>query len=79
MLVAAERRDAPPLHAALAGLRAPCGFLVGPEGGFDRPELDDLARRPFVTLTTLGPRILRAETALVAGLGAISLSLDVQG
>lgn len=78
LLVAAERRDAPPLHAVLAGLRAPCGFLVGPEGGFDRPELDDLARRPFVTLTTLGPRILRAETALVAGLGAISLSLDVQ-
>jgi len=79
LLVAAERRDAPPLHTLLAGLRAPCGFLVGPEGGFDRVELDDLARRPFVTLATLGPRILRAETALVAGLGAIALSLDVQG
>lgn len=79
LIVAAERREARPLHAILAGLHAPCGFLVGPEGGFDRAELDDLARRPFVTLATLGPRILRAETALVAGLGAISLSLDVQG
>ncbi|MDB5415377.1 MAG: rRNA ((1498)-N(3))-methyltransferase [Rubritepida sp.] len=78
LIVAAERRDAPPLHARLADLRAPCGFLVGPEGGFDRAELDDLARRPFVTLATLGPRILRAETALVAGLGAISFSLDAQ-
>ncbi|MBS7811063.1 RsmE family RNA methyltransferase [Roseococcus pinisoli] len=76
LLVAAERRDAPPLHALLSGTHAPCGFLVGPEGGFDRAELDDLARRPFVTLATLGPRILRAETALVAGLGAISFSLD---
>lgn len=79
LIVAAERREAVPLHAVLAGLHAPCGFLVGPEGGFDRPELDDLARRPFVTLATLGPRILRAETALVAGLGAISFSLDVPG
>jgi 16S rRNA (uracil1498-N3)-methyltransferase len=79
LLVAAERRDAPPIHSLLNGLRPPCGFLVGPEGGFDRAELDDLARRPFVTLATLGPRILRAETALVAGLGAISFALDVQG
>lgn len=78
LLVGAERREAAPLHSVLAGLRAPCGFLTGPEGGFDRAELDDLARRPFVTLATLGPRILRAETAVVAGLGAISFALDVQ-
>lgn len=76
LIVAAERRDAMPLHAHLAGLAAPCGYLVGPEGGFERVELDDLARRPFVSLATLGPRILRAETALVAGLGAIAFALD---
>lgn len=76
LLVAAERREARPLHDILERLTAPCGFLVGPEGGFERVELDDLARRPFVSLATLGPRILRAETALVAGLGAISLALD---
>jgi 16S rRNA (uracil1498-N3)-methyltransferase len=78
LVVAAERRDARPLHDILANLTAPCGFLVGPEGGFERAELDDLARRPFVSLATLGPRILRAETALVAGLGAISLALDAR-
>ncbi|UPY34959.1 RsmE family RNA methyltransferase [Sediminicoccus sp. KRV36] len=78
MLVAAERREAPRLHETLATLAAPCGFLVGPEGGFERAELDDLARRPFVSLATLGPRILRAETALVAGLGAISFALDAR-
>ncbi|MBS7791960.1 16S rRNA (uracil(1498)-N(3))-methyltransferase [Roseococcus sp. SDR] len=78
LLVAAERREARPLHDILETLTAPCGFLVGPEGGFERAELDDLARRPFVSLATLGPRILRAETALVAGLGAISLALDAR-
>jgi 16S rRNA (uracil1498-N3)-methyltransferase len=76
LIVAAERRDAAPLHDRLATLVAPCAFLVGPEGGFERAELDDLARRPFVSLASLGPRILRAETALVAGLAAISLALD---
>lgn len=78
LLVAAERREARPIHDIFETLTAPCGFLVGPEGGFERVELDDLARRPFVSLATLGPRILRAETALVAGLGAISLALDAR-
>jgi 16S rRNA (uracil1498-N3)-methyltransferase len=31
-------------------------------------ELDDLARRAFVSTAALGPRILRAETAAIAGL-----------
>jgi len=46
-------------------------LLVGPEGGFDRAELDDALRRPFVAPVALGPRILRAETAAIAGLAAI--------
>jgi 16S rRNA (uracil1498-N3)-methyltransferase len=49
----------------------PCALLVGPEGGFERAELDDLRRRAFVVPTALGPRILRAETAAVAGLAAL--------
>ncbi|WP_353211580.1 16S rRNA (uracil(1498)-N(3))-methyltransferase [Rhodovarius sp.] len=73
LLVAAERRAAPPLAAAMAGLAAtaPRALLVGPEGGFTPEELDDLAARPFVSLCRLGPRILRAETAAVAGLAAL--------
>lgn len=71
LIVAAERREAAPLH--LLASRA-AALLTGPEGGFDRAELDDLARRPFVSLASLGPRILRAETAAVAGLGAISFA-----
>ncbi len=71
LLVAAERAGARPIH----GLLPAHALLVGPEGGFERAELDDLARRPFVTPASLGPRILRAETAAVAGLGALSFAL----
>ncbi|MCB2106527.1 MAG: 16S rRNA (uracil(1498)-N(3))-methyltransferase [Rhodobacteraceae bacterium] len=46
----------------------PCGFLIGPEGGFAKSELDALRELPFVTALGLGPRILRAETAVVAAL-----------
>ncbi|MFX5100752.1 16S rRNA (uracil(1498)-N(3))-methyltransferase, partial [Acinetobacter baumannii] len=36
-----------------------------------RAELDDLTRRPFVSPAALGPRILRAETAALAGLAVL--------
>ncbi len=68
LLVGAERAAAPPIAGAAKRLRLPCAWLVGPEGGFERAELDDLGRRPFVSPVALGPRILRAETAALAGL-----------
>lgn len=71
LLVAMERTSAPPLREAVAGHPTPLSLLVGPEGGFERAELDDLRRRPFVVPAALGPRILRAETAAVAGLAAL--------
>ncbi|MBL6458284.1 16S rRNA (uracil(1498)-N(3))-methyltransferase [Belnapia sp. T6] len=71
LLVGAERGDRPPLARIAQGLHAPWAWLVGPEGGFDRLELDDLARRAFVSTAGLGPRILRAETAAVAGLALL--------
>ncbi|WP_135467641.1 16S rRNA (uracil(1498)-N(3))-methyltransferase [Crenalkalicoccus roseus] len=71
LLVGAERRGAPPIAAAAQRLRPPLAWLVGPEGGFERAELDDLLRRPFVSPVALGPRILRAETAAVAGLAVL--------
>lgn len=43
-------------------------IMVGPEGGFSPEELDALRNLPFVTPVTLGARILRAETAVVAAL-----------
>lgn len=71
LLVAAERSDARPLADMSQRLAAPFAWLVGPEGGFERAELDDLSRRPFVAMVGLGPRILRAETAAVAGLAVL--------
>lgn len=41
-------------------------LLIGPEGGFSAEERARLAQYPFVTPVSLGPRILRADTAAVA-------------
>ncbi len=49
----------------------PRALLVGPEGGFTTAELDALRAHPFVTPVTLGPHILRAETACIAGLALL--------
>lgn len=43
-------------------------LLIGPEGGFSPEELNLLRRLPFAKGATLGPRILRAETAVAAAL-----------
>ncbi|TCZ64328.1 16S rRNA (uracil(1498)-N(3))-methyltransferase [Roseicella aquatilis] len=73
LLVGDERRESPPLAVAARALQpgVPWAWLVGPEGGFERAELDDLRRRAFVSTTSLGPRILRAETAALAGLAVL--------
>lgn len=59
------------LHGAAAALDAPLGphgILIGPEGGFTPGELARLAGLAFVRRIDLGPRILRAETAVLAAL-----------
>jgi 16S rRNA (uracil1498-N3)-methyltransferase len=43
-------------------------ILIGPEGGFSEAERSRLSALPFVTAISLGPRILRADTAAVAAL-----------
>jgi 16S rRNA (uracil1498-N3)-methyltransferase len=67
LVVAMERSDAP----RIAPGQDPRGLLVGPEGGFTPAELDAMRSRPFVTAASLGPRILRAETACIAGLALL--------
>ena len=55
--------------AALSGLpRTPVAVLVGPEGGFADDERAALLKLPNVVRLSLGPRILRADTAAVAAL-----------
>lgn len=58
-----------PMQTALAGLPpGPAAILIGPEGGFSPEERTRLRDHDFVIPVTLGPRILRAETAAVAAL-----------
>lgn len=60
-------------EAAEAGSFAAAGsgawaILIGPEGGFSQRERARLLKMPRVTRVSLGPRILRAETAAIAAL-----------
>lgn len=58
--------------AALKGIKhEQIAVLIGPEGGFSEPERARLAALPFVTPISLGPRILRADTAAVAALALV--------
>lgn len=49
----------------------PVGLLIGPEGGFSDEERKLLLDQPFVIPMSLGPRILRADTAGVAALALV--------
>ena len=61
-------KGAPAATAFQAEAGHPAAVLVGPEGGFSAGEIDRLYALPFVRGISLGPRILRAETAAVAAL-----------
>jgi len=47
---------------------APWAILIGPEGGFSPEERERLRALPFTTAVSLGPRILRADTAAIAAM-----------
>ena len=66
LYVCAESGEAAPiLDTARAG---PAAILIGPEGGFSTAEFMALRALPFAVPVSLGPRILRAETAAIAAL-----------
>jgi 16S rRNA (uracil1498-N3)-methyltransferase len=56
------------LSADLGGRGGKWAILIGPEGGFSDAEKTRLAAMPQVVQASLGPRILRADTAAVAAL-----------
>lgn len=68
-----ERAEAAPLSTAIEGVQSDYGLLVGPEGGFTPEEAAFLLKHPFVKPVSLGPRILRAETAALAALAICAL------
>ncbi len=67
--------EACPFTALAMIAPGPVAVLVGPEGGFDPAERELLASQPFVTRISLGPRILRADTAAVAALALVNAVL----
>lgn len=74
LFVAALTPEARPLRDALAAYRAPppaAGWFVGPEGDFTPAELAALADAG-ATPVSLGPQVLRAETACLYGLCVLS-------
>jgi 16S rRNA (uracil1498-N3)-methyltransferase len=66
-----------PVQALQSGLAAADGIdvLIGPEGGFAEEERAILLRQPRTLRLSLGPRVLRADTAAVAALALVQAAL----
>lgn len=62
--------------AAFAPTSGPAAILIGPEGGFTDDENAAIRAHPAAKAVSLGPRILRADTAAVA---ALSVWMAAQG
>ena len=65
-LIFADETGGVPLTSL--ALKAPSAILIGPEGGFIPEERSAIAALPQAVAITLGPRILRADTAAVAAI-----------
>lgn len=66
---------ADPVAALKAVPAGPLALLIGPEGGFSPAERTRLLDLPHVTAISLGPRILRADTAAVAALALVQATI----
>lgn len=75
LFFADEQGGVPALDAMRAHLGA-AAILIGPEGGFDDEEREAIRACPQATGITLGPRILRADTAAAA---AVALWMAAAG
>jgi 16S rRNA (uracil1498-N3)-methyltransferase len=64
-----------PIATLSAEEQSRLAVLIGPEGGFDEEERTLLRRQPFVRAVSLGPRLLRADTAAVAALSIVNAVL----
>jgi 16S rRNA (uracil1498-N3)-methyltransferase len=64
----ADENGGEPAEAAFAAHSGPAAILTGPEGGFDDAERAAIRAHPAARPISLGPRILRGETAAIAAL-----------
>jgi len=72
----ADEEGGMPLIEAVRSRSGPAAILIGPEGGFDPAEREAIRRLEPAVPISLGPRILRAETAALA---AVSVWMAVAG
>ncbi len=66
----AKEHGGEPAAQAFKAHHGPAAILTGPEGGFDAAERAAIRAHPAARPITLGPRILRGETAAIAALAA---------
>ncbi|WP_294136956.1 16S rRNA (uracil(1498)-N(3))-methyltransferase [Sphingobium sp.] len=66
----ADETGGAPLTTAFAAHPGAAAFLIGPEGGFESIERETIRAHPRAVPVSLGPRILRAETAAIAATAA---------
>lgn len=69
-LVFADEQGGTPLVSALPATRGAAAILIGPEGGFTDAERAAIRAVPQSRAVSLGPRILRADTAAAVAIGA---------
>jgi 16S rRNA (uracil1498-N3)-methyltransferase len=76
----ADEAGGQPAAAAFGANRGPAALLVGPEGGFDDGERRAIRALPEARPISLGPRILRGETAAIAAIAVwMALAGDWRG
>jgi 16S rRNA (uracil1498-N3)-methyltransferase len=76
VLYFADENGGAPVAAAFAAHSGPAALLTGPEGGFDESERAAIRALPRAVPISLGPRILRGETATIA---ATALWMGIAG
>ncbi len=76
LIFADEKGDAAPALEAIQNISGPAALLIGPEGGFEDDERTHLRSQSYVLPVSLGPRILRADTAAIS---LLTLWQAVQG
>ncbi|MBB4613253.1 16S rRNA (uracil(1498)-N(3))-methyltransferase [Novosphingobium taihuense] len=72
----ADENGGMPAAVAFSLHAGPAALLIGPEGGFDEAERAAVRAHPAAVALSLGPRILRGETATIAGM---ALWMGMQG
>lgn len=78
MVLAERSADTSLTTVPLPGPDDEVWLLIGPEGGWDDTELEQVLRHGY-TAVTLGPRILRAETAAIASISVLQSRLGELG